>query len=263
MSKADEAAAIAAEKQKIQISLERHPVVSLEQWLEARLALLDKEKAFSKLEDELAAQRRALPWVKVEKDYAFTTPEGDVSLKELFGEHSQLFVKHFMMGPGQAWQCAGCTLEASHVDGLLDYLDHHDTAYVAVARAPIDEILAVKKRMGWRFRWVSSSPSDFNYDFHVSFRPEELERGRAFYNFREFDPQGNADLSGNSVFYKDASGAIFHAYGAFGRGCEQFLGIYGILDVLPKGREEYGPTRSLPDWASFKVKGIHDCHCGS
>jgi predicted dithiol-disulfide oxidoreductase (DUF899 family) len=227
--------------------------VSRAEWLEARSALLRKEKEFSRLEDELAAQRRALPWVKIDEDYVFTTPEGHASLSELFGKHRQLFVKHFMMGPGQAWQCPGCTLEVSHVDGLLEYLDHHDVAYVAVARAPIDEIERVRMKMGWRFRWVSSSESDFNYDFHVSFRPEELAAGRAVYNFREFDPQGHADLSGNSVFYKDESGAIYHAYGAFGRGCEQFLGIYGILDVLPKGREEYGPTRSLPDWAGFKV----------
>ena len=146
------------------------------------------------------------------------------------------------------------------MDGLLDYLDHHDVAYVAVARAPIDQIEAVRTRMGWRFPWVSASKSEFNYDFHVSFRPEELAAGRAFYNFREFDPKGYADLSGNSVFYKDASGAIYHTYGTFGRGGEQFLGIYGILDVLPKGREEYGPTHSLPDWAGFKVKSVHNCH---
>jgi predicted dithiol-disulfide oxidoreductase (DUF899 family) len=249
---------IATAKKKVQTSLEQHRVVSSNEWLKARIELVAKEKEFSRLQDELAAQKRALPWIRVEKDYVFTTPEGDVSLKDLFGSHSQLFIKHFMMGPDQDWQCPGCTLEAAHVDGLLEYFDRHDMAYVAVGRAPIDQIEATRKKMGWRFRWVSSFKSDFNYDFHASFRPEEVKARRAFYNWKEIDPKGSIDLSGNSVFYKDASGAIFHTYGTFGRGGEQFLGIYGFFDVLPKGREEYGPTHSLPDWAGFKTANVHN-----
>ena len=235
-----------------------HKVVSPEEWLAARRDLLKEEKEESKRRDEFHKQQRALPWVKVEKSYVFTTPDGDVSLSDLFGNHSQLFIKHFMMGPHQDWQCPGCTLEVAHVDGLLEYFHHHDMSYVAVARAPIDEIEAVRKKMGWNFQWVSSSKSDFNYDFHVSFRPEEIEAGKAMYNFHEFDPKISEDLSGNSIFYKDEDGNVFHTYSTFGRGGEQFLGIYSFFDLLPKGREENGPTHSLPDWASFKTQDIHN-----
>ncbi|HEY2532479.1 MAG TPA: DUF899 family protein [Xanthobacteraceae bacterium] len=250
---------IDAERRQNESSLAHHVVVSETEWLKARRVLLEKEKQFSKQHDDLSAQKRALPWVKVAKHYAFTDPNGDLSLSELFGSRSQLFIKHFMMEPDQDWQCAGCTLEASHVDGLLEYFDHHDMSYVAVSRAPIEQIEKVRQRMHWKFRWVSSFKSDFNYDFHVSFRPEEVAAGRATYNFREFDPKGSYALSGNSVFYKDSAGNIFLTYGTFGRGGEQFLGIYGFFDVLPKGRAEYGPAHSLPDWADFKVQGVHNC----
>jgi predicted dithiol-disulfide oxidoreductase (DUF899 family) len=235
-----------------------HEVVSKEEWLSRRLALLKEEMEASKKHDELSKRQRALPWVKIDKNYIFTGPEGDLSLLDLFGGRSQLFIKHFMMAPNQDWQCPGCTLEVAHVGSLLEYFDHHDMSYVAVARAPIAEIEAVKRKMGWKFQWVSSSKSDFNYDFHVSFRPEELKAHRTIYNFREFDSKDTEDLSGNSIFFKDEQGQIFHTYGAFGRGGEQFLGIYGFLDVLPKGREEDGPMHSLPDWAGFKTRGVHN-----
>ena len=235
-----------------------HEVVSKEEWLRRRIELLQEEKKESVQHDALSERKRSLPWVEVDKHYVFTGPEGDLSLAELFGNHTQLFIKHFMMGPNQDWQCPGCTLEVSHVDGLLPYFEHHDVSYVAVAHAPIAEIEAVRCKMNWKFRWVSSYKSDFNYDFHVSFRPEERERHKAIYNFREFDPKNTEDLSGNSVFYKDQDGRIFHTYSTFGRGGEQFLGIYGFFDVLPKGREENGPTHSLPDWAEFKTRGIHN-----
>jgi predicted dithiol-disulfide oxidoreductase (DUF899 family) len=235
-----------------------HEVVSQDEWLRQRVALLKEEKEASKRHDEMSRRRRALPWVKVEKRYIFTAPEGDVSLADLFGDHRQLFIKHFMMGPDQDWQCPGCTLEVSHVDGLLEYFEHHDMSYVAIARAPVAEIEAVRRKMNWKFRWVSSSKSDFNYDFHISFRPEELRSHKATYNYRDFDPKDTQDLSGNSVFYKDDDGQIFHTYSTFGRGGEQFLGIYGFLDVLPKGREENGPTHALPDWAGFKTRGVHN-----
>jgi predicted dithiol-disulfide oxidoreductase (DUF899 family) len=241
--------------------LSSHRVVSDEEWLEARRELLREEKEATKRHDELTKRQRELPWRKVEKSYLFTTTAGDVSLSDLFEGRTQLFIKHFMMGPGQDWQCPGCTLEVSHVEGLLDYFAHHDMSYVAVARAPIDEIEAVRRKMNWKFKWVSSSQSDFNYDFHASFRPEEIANHRATYNFREFDPKETADLSGNSIFYKDKSGQVFHTYSTFGRGGEQFLGIYGFFDLLPKGREENGPAYSLPDWASFKTLHIHNCKC--
>jgi predicted dithiol-disulfide oxidoreductase (DUF899 family) len=254
-----EAAAVDAEKRQAESALAQHPVVSHAEWLKARRALLVKEKQFSKQHDELSQQRRAMPWAKVAKPYTFTDPSGDLSLPELFDERRQLFIKHFMMEPDQDWQCPGCTLEVSHVGGLLDYFDHHDMAYVAVSRAPIEQIEKVRRRMGWKFRWVSSFKSDFNYDFHVSFKPEEIAAGKTIYNYGEFDPKGSRGLSGNDVFYKDDAGNVFHTYGTFGRGGEQFLGIYGFFDVLPKGREEYGPNHSLPDWAGFKVRGIHNC----
>jgi predicted dithiol-disulfide oxidoreductase (DUF899 family) len=260
-------AAIAQEQQRIEESLERHPVVSREEWLKQRLALMEKEKQYTRLGDALAAEVRALPWVRVEKSYTFTSPSGDVTLAELFGRHSQLFVKHFMMEPGQEWQCQGCSLEVDHVDGLLPHFEHHDMAYVAVARAPIEEIEAVRRRMGWKFCWVSSYKSEFSYDFHASFRPEEVKAGRTIYNFREtkVGPE-TYTLSGNSVFYKNAKGEIFHTYGTFGRGGEQFLGIYGFFDVLPKGREEYGPYHSLPDWAKvhdqYESEGKGETACG-
>jgi len=133
--------------------MESHRIVSREQWLEERTALLAKEKAFTRMRDELNAQRRALPWVKIEKEYVFDAPEGEVTLAQLFDERGQLFIKHFMMGPGQTTQCVGCSLEVDHVEGLLEHMENHDLSYVAVARAPIEEIETVRKRMGWRFRW--------------------------------------------------------------------------------------------------------------
>ena len=211
-----------------------HEVVSREEWTKRRLALLQEEKDESKRHDAISERKRALPWVKVEKQYVFTGPEGDLSLADLFGNHSQLLLKNFMMGPNQDWQCPGCTLAVAHVDGLLEYFEHHDMAYVVVARAPIEEIEAVRRNMNWKFRWLSSSKSDFNYDFHVSFTPEERQKHKAIYNYREFDPKDSEDLSGHNVFYKDESGQIFHTYGTYGRGEEQFLGIYGFIDVLPR-----------------------------
>ena len=159
-----------------------------------------------------------------------------------------LFVKHFMMGPGQKQQCVGCSLEVDHVEGILDHLENHDVSYAAVARAPIDEIEAVRKRMDWHFPWVSSYNNDFNYDFNVSFKPEDMAAGAAVYNYRQGNP-GMEDLSGDSIFYKDDSGHIFHTYSTFGRGGEEFLGIYRFFDLMPKGRDENGPHHSLADWA--------------
>jgi len=270
MSKADDpkvAAAIAEGRQRNEESLARHRVVSLEEWLKLRLALTEKEKNYMRLGDELSVEVRSLPWVKVEENYIFTSPEGDLTLADLFKGHSQLFVKHFMMEPGQEWQCQGCSLESDHVDGLLPHFEHHDMSYVAVSRAPIEEIEVVRKRMGWKFCWVSSLKSAFNYDFHVSFTPEEVVAGETIYNFRRYriGPE-TFTLSGHSVFYKNPKGEIFQTYGTFGRGSEQFMGVYGYFDVLPKGREEYGPTHSLPDWAKvhdqYEANGQTDgCGC--
>ncbi|MBV9702942.1 MAG: DUF899 domain-containing protein [Methylobacteriaceae bacterium] len=226
----------------------QHEIVSREEWLKARIALLAKEKAFARSRDELGAQRRALPWVRIDKPYVFDGPAGKVTLAELFGSRSQLFIKHFMMAPGQITQCVGCSLEVDHVEGLIEHLENHDVTYAAVARAPIEEIEAVRRRMNWRFPWVSSYHNDFNYDFNVSFTPAAIAAGKAYYNFREINP-GMEDLSGDSVFFKDEAGQIFHTYSVYGRGGEDFLGIYRFLDVMPKGRDENGPYHSLADWA--------------
>ena len=227
--------------------MQPNQIVSRDEWLAARKELLAKEKELTRLRDRLSAERRALPWVKVTKRYVFDGPTGKVTLADLFDGRSQLFIKHFMMGPGQKGQCVGCSFEVDHVESVLVHLENHDVSYAAVARAPIEEIEAVRKRMGWRFPWVSSYGSDFNYDFDVSFTPEEIAAGHAYYNYRYIEP-GLADLSGDSVFFKDEAGAIFHTYSTFGRGGEEFLGAYRYLDVMPKGRDENGPYRSLADW---------------
>src|SRR5260370_21057673 len=151
-----------------------HPVVSRDEWLAARTALLAKEKAFTRLHDQLSAEQRALPWVKVEKHYVFDSPSGKVTLAELFNGRSQLFIRHFMMGPGQTRQCVGCSFEVDHVAGILPHLENHDISYVAVARAPIPEIEVLRKRMDWHFTWVTSFKNQVNYDFNVAFLPEQF-----------------------------------------------------------------------------------------
>jgi predicted dithiol-disulfide oxidoreductase (DUF899 family) len=228
----------------------QHRIASHEEWLEARKALLAKEKALTRMRDQLREERRALPWVPVEKEYVFDGPYGKVTLADLFNGRTQLFIKHFMMGPGAVTQCVGCSFEVDHVEGILVHLENHDVTYAAVARAPIEEIEVVRKRMGWKFPWVSSHNSDFNYVFNVSFTPEQIASGRAVYNFEKAPDwaAGLQDLSGNSVFFKDDAGRIFLTYGSFGRGGEEFLGAYRILDAMPKGRDENGPFHSLGDW---------------
>jgi predicted dithiol-disulfide oxidoreductase (DUF899 family) len=230
--------------------MQANRIVSREEWRTARKALLVKEKELTRLRDRLAEQRRALPWVKIEKEYVFDSATGTVTLAELFDGRSQLFIKHFMMGPGATGQCVGCSFEVDHVEGILEHLQNHDVTYAVVARAPIEEIEVVRKRMGWKFPWVSSYHSDFNYDFEVSFTPEQVAAGTAIYNFQQAPDwaAGLQDLSGDSVFFKDAGGQIYLTYATFSRGGEEFLGAYRFLDVMPKGRDENGPSHSLADW---------------
>jgi len=224
-------------------------IVSKEEWRTARVALLEREKELTAMKDALAAARRALPWVRVEQNYVFDGPNGPVTLSQLFEGRSQLFIKHFMMGPGQSRQCVGCSLEVDHLEGIRVHLENHDLTYAAVARAPIEEIERLKRKMGWDFTWVSSYRNDFNFDFNVSFSDAEIAQGRGYYNYQEVDVHpAMIDLSGDSVFVKDDDGQVYHTYSAYARGGEQFLGIYAYLDVTPKGRAENGPYRSLPDW---------------
>jgi predicted dithiol-disulfide oxidoreductase (DUF899 family) len=231
----------------IETPLPSHKVVSREEWLEARKAHLAKEKELTQLRDQLSAELRNLPWVKVEKNYVFDGPNGKETLADLFGGRSQLIVYHFMLGPGWKEGCVGCSFLSDHIDGALVHLEHHDVTYVAVSRAPLPEINAFKQRMGWRFKWVSSYNSDFNYDFHVSFTKDEIARGEVYYNY-DLRPFQSEEMSGRSVFYKDANGGIFHTYSSYARGGDMFLGTYVLLDITPKGRNETGPNHDLSDW---------------
>jgi len=224
-----------------------HRVVSREQWIAERRQLIQEEKEFTRRRDALSEKRRALPWVKVDKRYEFDSPTGRVPFADLFRGKSQLFVQHVMQGPGQPLQCVGCALGVDHLESLLPHLENHDVSVVAIARATSPELEALRAKMQWRTPFYSSFGSDFNYDYGVSFRPEDMAAQRAFYNYTYCDP-GIEDISGNSVFYRDGSGDIFHTYSNYARGGEDFLGIYRILEVTPLGRNETGPHHSLTDW---------------
>ena len=192
-------------------------------------------------------QRRELPWVKVDKEYVFDTLGGKKTLAELFDGNSQLVVYHFMFGPGWKAGCLGCSFFADHVDGANQHLAHHDVTFIAISRAPLPELEAYRKRMGWDFKWVSSYGSDFNYDYHVSFNKDEIATGEVYYNY-EMTKNSMEDLHGTSVFFKDDSGKVFHTYSAYARGDERGLGTYMFLDLTPKGRNENGPNYNLTDW---------------
>ena len=216
-----------------------NPVVSREEWLDASRALLAKEKQATRLRDSLNAERRALPWVKVDKDYVFDTPDGRRTLSELFDGRSQLIVYHFMLGPGWKAGCPGCSFLSDHLDGALPHLNHHDVTLVAVSRGTLPEIEAYKTRMGWKFPWVSSAGSDFNFDYHVSFSAADLEKDTLTYNFTEIDrANGHDELPGLSAFYRNEAGEVFHTYSSYGRGPEELIGTLMILDRAPKGRNE-------------------------
>jgi predicted dithiol-disulfide oxidoreductase (DUF899 family) len=226
--------------------MQAHKTVSREEWLEARRALLAKEKELLHAKDELRRQTRELPWVKVDKEYVFEGPNGKETLSELFAGRSQLVVRHFMLGPGWKEGCVGCSFGADQTDGSVVHLINHDVMFVTVSRAPFPEIAAYHKRMGWSFKWVSSFGSDFNFDYHVSFTAEDEKRGTAFYNFTDMDYMGD-EMPGTSVFFKNEAGEIFHTYSAFARGSELLGGVYGILDVTPRGRNE-PPGGNLTAW---------------
>ena len=219
--------------------IQHHPVVSREEWISARTALLAKEKEFTRLRDELSRKRRELPWVKVEKPYVFEGPKGKETLADLFEARRQLIVYHFMFAPDWDEGCKHCSFWADHYDAAGVHLNHRDTTLVVVSRAPLARIEPFKKRMGWRFKWVSSSKNDFNFDYHVSFTPEEVQSGGAFYNYSRMSP-GSAEREGASVFYQDEGGAIFHTYSCYARGIDMLNGTYQFLDLTPKGRDEEG-----------------------
>lgn len=218
-------------------TITHHTVVSPSEWLAARQELLAEEKRLTRQSDALNAKRRALPWVKVEKDYQFQTMNGRVSLKDLFAGKSQLVVQHFMLGPGWGEGCPSCSYMADHTDGMLPHLAARDVTFLAVSRAPLAEIEAFKQRMDWNFEWVSSHGSEFNRDFHVSFTEAEVASGKVNYNYTT-QPFGSTEAPGLSVFHKAADGSLFHTYSVYGRGVEVMMGTYRILDLTPKGRDE-------------------------
>lgn len=222
-----------------------HQIVSREDWIAARKAFLAEEKAFTRAKDALAAKRRALPWTEVE-NYVFEGRDGPVTLSELFGDKSQLFIKHFMFKPDWTEGCIGCSFESDHIQAALPHLGQKDVAFAMVARAPLATTEPFRKRMGWNFTWVSSAKNDFNYDFHVSASPQEIENGAFYYNY-ETVPLEMDELSGVSVFAKDEDGRVFHTYSSYGRGFEEVLSTYAMLDIMPKGREE-GPGEGLSTW---------------
>ena len=215
----------------------KHAVISGDKWRAARKKLLAREKAFTRARDKLSAERRKLPWEKVVKDYVFTGPEGMEPLADLFGGRSQLIVYHFMLGPGWKQGCPSCSFLADHFDGAAVHLAQRDVTFVVVSRAPLKEIKTFKKRMGWKFKWVSSHGSDFNEDFHVSFPEEKSGNGKVLYNYQLQDSMGE-EMPGASVFYKDRKGGIFHTYSAYARGLDILVGAYNFLDLVPKGRDE-------------------------
>ncbi len=217
--------------------MEQPRIVSRDEWLAARKALLAREKAHTREGDALSVDRRRLPMVKVETSYVFDTPDGRRSLADLFEDRSQLIVYHFMMGPGWVEGCPSCSFLMDHLDGVLPHLANRDVTLVAVSRAPLAEIDAFKQRMGWQFPWVSSYGTAFNRDFHVSFTKDEVASGKMHYNYAE-QLFPSEEGPGFSVFVKDAQGGIFHTYSTYGRGGESVLGTYHLLDLVPKGRDE-------------------------
>jgi predicted dithiol-disulfide oxidoreductase (DUF899 family) len=214
-----------------------HPVVSRTEWLDARKALLARERTMTHQLDALRAERRQLPWVRIEKPYVFQGPEGQCTLAELFRGRSQLAIYNFMLTPGSDSVCRGCSFIADHVDAARQHFEHADLSFAAVSRVPLQRIEKVKRRMGWTFPWVSSHGSDFNFDFGVSFAPEDIAAGRAVYNYGEVLKESQ-DMFGAHIFMKDDSGAVFHTYSTFRRGAELLMGALNWLDLAPKGRNE-------------------------
>jgi len=220
-----------------EVSTVNHPVVSRDQWVAERKKLLAREKELTRLRDQIARERRALPWVRIEKSYLFDAPEGRRTLAELFEGRRQLLVQHFMFAPGWKEGCPSCSFMADHVDGMNVHLAHRDVTFVAVSRAPLIEIERFRRRMGWQFKWMSSHGSDFNHDFGVSFTEEERAKGEVTYNYGT-QPFECEELPGISVFYMGDAGEVFHTYSTYGRGVEVMMGTYSVLDLTPKGRDE-------------------------
>ncbi|HVT38832.1 MAG TPA: thioredoxin family protein [Gemmatimonadaceae bacterium] len=215
----------------------KHKVVAHDEWLKARKALLTKEKEFTRLRDKLNKERRALPWETVDEEYVFDGPDGKQTLADLFEGRSQLIVYHFMFGPDDKAGCAHCSFWADNFNDIIVHLNHRDATMVAVSRAPLAKLQAYEKRMGWNFKWVSSNGTPFNFDYRVSFTPQEIAAKRALYNFKMQDV-GPSEREGVSVFYKDAAGRVFHTYSTYARGIDLLNTAYNYIDLTPAGRDE-------------------------
>jgi predicted dithiol-disulfide oxidoreductase (DUF899 family) len=239
-------------------------IVTRDQWLARRKSLLKRERELTHLRDEIARERRALPWVRVEKDYVFQAPQGPRKLADLFEGRSQLVMQHFMFGPGWEEGCPSCSYMADHTDGMTPHLAQRDITFVAVSRAPLADIERFKRRMGWRFTWVSSNGSDFNFDYCVSFTAEDKARGQVTYNFAK-QPWEWEELPGISVFVKDDKGAVFHTYSTYRRGVEAMMGTYSLIDLTPRGRDEedvggMGWVRHHDRYEAAPAKNAACCH---
>lgn len=224
--------------------MQGHKVVSREEWLLARKEHLAKEKEFTRLRDQLSQERRALPWVRIQKEYVFDGPNGKETLADLFEDRSQLIVYHFMYGPDWAEGCPSCSFWADNFNGIVVHLTHRDITLVAISRAPLGKLEAYKKRMGWNFKWLSSYGTDFNHDYQVSFTPDEMEKGEVFYNFqrRKFPSE---EAPGISVFYRNEQGEVFNTYSCYARGLDMLNGAYHYMDLAPKGRDEQGLPHTM------------------
>jgi predicted dithiol-disulfide oxidoreductase (DUF899 family) len=217
--------------------MDKHRVVSEEEWLAVRKQFLIKEKKFTRLRDELSRERRQLPWTRVDKGYLFDGPDGEKTLFELFDDRAQLIVYHFMFAPGWQVGCKSCSFWADNFDGIVPHLRQRDVAFVAVSRAPLETLEAFKRRMGWSFPWYSSYRSDFNQDFGVSFSGNEVAGGAAIYNF-DTQKAFVEEMPGTSIFYKDDDGAVYRTYSCYARGLDIQNTAYHYLDLVPKGRDE-------------------------
>jgi predicted dithiol-disulfide oxidoreductase (DUF899 family) len=226
------------------MSMTNHQIVTPEQWVEARRQLLAKEKEFTRLRDQLSQTRRDLPWARVTKPYVFDGPEGKQTLSQLFDGRSQLVVYHFMFGPDWEVGCKSCSFWADNFNGIVPHLNQRDVTFVAISRAPLSKLQAFAKRLGWSFKWLSSFASDFNYDYNVSFTPEDLAGGRATHNYA-VNKMNMSDLPGISVFFKDTDGNVFHTYSCYARGLDMLNTAYHYLDLVPKGRDEAGLAHTM------------------
>jgi predicted dithiol-disulfide oxidoreductase (DUF899 family) len=224
----------------------KHKLGTHEEWLAARLELLEAEKEFTRQRDALTRRRMAMPWERVEKSYRFEGPNGAVALADLFDGRSQLIVYHFMFDPDWDEGCGSCSFWADNFNGIPIHLNHRDVTFTAISRAPLGKINAYKKRMGWSFPWVSSDGGDFNFDYQVSFNSEQIAEGKAHYNY-EVRPNTSSDKVGISVFHKNEKGEVFHTYSCYSRGVDMLNGAYHYLDLVPKGRDEDGLRFSM-EW---------------